>query len=233
MHSLRKKLIVSADDFGIRNVAEVILPLAKQGKIDRVAVLINYVTSQEQVAELLATGVKIDIHLELINLIKSGEKADESTLFRGLNFFVRYVFGKVKTSDVERSWLSQIERFKEVFGRYPDGLNSHEHIHYFSRFFKVALVLSDRYHIPFIRFAQKGILEKKSSLVARTLTSLWRKDSSYYGAHGEGLETSDFFVSYDWIKDFEVFLRNVPEGKTEIVFHPERENEYAVIESHF
>lgn len=233
MPFLREKAIVSVDDFGIRNVAEAILPLAKEGKVDRVSVLINYVTSQSQVEELKATGVKIDLHLELIDLIKSGEDVEGSALFRGVNFFVRYAFGMVNATNVERSWVAQIEKFKEVFGRYPDGLNSHEHVHYFPRFFRVALGLCNRYHIPFIRFARKGILEEKSSAVARILAFLWHKDASYYVATTSLLETPDFFVSYDWISDFESFYQSLPDGKTEIVFHPERDDEYKIIESRF
>ncbi|MDD5084243.1 MAG: ChbG/HpnK family deacetylase [Candidatus Moranbacteria bacterium] len=233
MPFLRKKVIVSVDDFGIRKVADAILPLAKEGKIDRVSVLINYVTDQNQVAELLATGVKIDLHLELIDLIKSGSEAKESAVFRGVNFAFRYVFGLVNATDVERSWTQQIERFKEVFGRYPDGLNSHEHVHYFPRFFKVALMLRNRYHIPFVRFARCGILEETSSVVARILVLLWKKNTAVYAADAESKETSDFFVSYDWIADFDSFIQGMPEGRTEIVFHPERKIEYDVIESRF
>lgn len=229
----REKVIVSVDDFGIRNVAEAILPLAKQGKVDRVSVLINYVTSRSQADELAATGVKIDLHLELIDLIKSGKEDNGMALLRGINFVLRYAFGTVRSDDVERSWAAQIERFRELFGRYPDGLNSHEHVHYFPRFFRVALMLSDRYGISFMRFARKGVLEKKSSVAARILSFLWSRNVSYYVDHTGSRETSDFFVSYDWISDFEAFLKDMPDGKTEIVLHPERKNEYDAVERYF
>lgn len=233
MPFLREKVIVSVDDFGIRNVADAILPLAQQGKLDRVSVLIQYVTSQAQADALKATGVKIDLHLELIDLIKSGATEEGSALFRGLNFMVRYMFRMVNPSNVERAWIEQIERFKEVFGQYPDGLNSHEHVHYFPQFFKVIMALGDRYYIPFIRFSQKGILNYETSMVGRILAFLWSKDVSYYQSHATLHETPDFFVSYDWITDAEKFLQTLPEGKTEIAFHPERKSEYEAIEKYF
>ena len=229
----RENVIVSVDDFGIRDVAESILPLAKQGKVVRVSVLINYEKSAAQAKELAATGVKIDLHLELIDLIKSGKEDNGMALFRGLNFAARYAFGMVSVSDVERAWVQQIELFKKMFGRYPDGLNSHEHVHYFPRFFRIVLMLGDRYGIPFIRFASEGILEKRSSIAARVISLLWWRNTAYYKENSESRETPDFFVSYDWIDDFSAFLRNLPAGKTEIVFHPERKGEYDSIEACF
>ena len=233
MHDFKNNIIVSADDFGIRNVAEPILSLARQGKIDRVSVLINYVTSKEQAEELLATGVKIDLHLELIQLIRSGERVEGSALLRGMNFAIRSAFGLVRVSEVERLWIDQIKAFKKMFGRYPDGLNSHEHLHYFPKFFRIALSLSERYHIPFVRFARKGIIGQKTSMVFRILSFLWKKDSAYYDAQQQLIDTTDFFVSYDWIDDFDNFLKYAPLGVTEIVFHPERQCEYDAIDKYF
>jgi predicted glycoside hydrolase/deacetylase ChbG (UPF0249 family) len=235
LRNRRNDIIVSVDDFGIRSVAEAILPLARQGKIDRVSVLINYVTSKEQVEALLATGVKIDLHMELIQLVGSGEKVEESTVFRGMNFVTRYALGHVRDNDVELAWTQQIMRFRELFGRYPDGLNSHEHLHYFPRFFRIAIALGARYDIPFVRFARKGIMKQNKAIVSRILAFFWPKDRHYYTTQAVNMsrETADFFVSYDWLDDFDNFLTHLPKGNTEIVFHPERPDEYAVIERYF
>ena len=233
MSFLREKVIVSVDDFGIRNVADAILPLAKQGKLDRVSVLIHYITSQEQANDLKATGVKIDLHLELIDIIKSGATEEGNALFRGINFMTRYVFRMVNSNNVERAWIDQIERFKEVFGQYHDGFNSHEHVHFFQRFFKVAMALGDRYHIPFIRFSRTGIMNHETTLVGRILAFLWSRDRDFYQSHASLRETSDFFVSYDWIADADMFLQSLPAGTTEIAFHPERKNEYMAIDKYF
>lgn len=233
MRDLRKNIIVSVDDFGIRSVADTILPLAQQGKIDRVSVLINYVSSKEQALALVATGVKIDLHLELIQLVRSGENVTESTLFRGVNFMIRYILGFVSAREVTQAWMHQIERFKELFGQYPDGLNSHEHLHYFPQFFQVALTLGERYDIPFIRFARQGIVKQRGAIVSQILALLWKRDDVYYSAQKTRRDTADFFVSYDWIDNFDDFLKRLPVGKIEIVFHPERKSEYEAIEKYF
>lgn len=229
---MRSKIIVSADDFGIRSVSQSILPLARTGKIDRVSVLIRYVTSEQDIRDLIATGVKIDLHLELIQLVGSGENPTQGALSRGLNFMMRYALGKVRTDAVEQSWMEQIVLFHKRFGRYPDGLNSHEHLHYFPRFFRVATTLAERYRIPFVRFARLGILRQRGVLVSQILDALWKRDKAYYDKRGGTIrDAADFFVSYDWISDLPAFLKKLPEGSsTEIVFHPERDEEYVALE---
>jgi predicted glycoside hydrolase/deacetylase ChbG (UPF0249 family) len=229
--ALREKLIISADDFGIRDTVSAILPLAQAGKVDRVAVLVNYVRSQEEAEALKATGVKIDLHLEAIRLLRSGERMKEGALGRGVNFAVRYGLGLVTKRRIEKEWTAQMERFKELFGRYPDGLNSHEHVHYFPKFFEAFADLGKRYGISFLRFPRQGVLPGSSSLVSKVIAFLWKRDRKVFPL--EGADVSDFLVSYDWLKDFPAFLETLPEGRTEIVFHPERKEEYEAIEKSF
>lgn len=233
MDFIRENLTVSVDDYGIRSVADSILPLVRQGKIDRVSVLIDYITSPEQVQELKDSGVQLDLHLDLTSLIKSGKKMQENALFRGVNFIIRYIFGFVSSEKAEKVWIGQIERFQVMFGRLPDGLNSHEHVHYFPRFFRVATKLAEQYHIPFIRYGYSGILEKNTSFTSLVLSFLQKCNRLEYKRICNNHKTTGFFVSYDWIKDFDRFLRNAPKDKTEITFHPEREDEYNAIERYF
>jgi hypothetical protein len=40
-------------------------------------------------------------------------------------------------------------------------------------------------------------------------------------------------ISLDWIKDFPKFLASLPTGKTEIVCHPERKEEFELIKKYF
>lgn len=225
---VRQKLIISADDFGIRDVASAILPLAYKKKLDRVSVLVNYIRSSEEVEALKASGVKIDLHLEAIKLIRSGDRVRESALLRGFNFLIRYGLGLVTEARIEAEWVAQIERFKEWFGRYPDGLNSHEHVHYFPRFFKVFVRLGERYDISFLRCGKKGILLPSSTLTARVLALLWKKNQLKIHAL-QNFTSSDFVVSFDWVDNFSRFADMLPGGVTEVVFHPERPEEYGAL----
>lgn len=229
--NIRESFVVAADDYGIRQTAEPILRLVHEGKVDRVAVLIHYV-SAEQAAALLAAGVKIDLHLELIRLLKSGEKKRSSVLMRSINFVFRYLSGQMTKRKVESEWQEQIGRFRELFGRLPDGLNSHEHVHFFPVFFKSFLKLAKEYGIPRIRFGSRGMLTLLHGALVGRILSFFRKRT--YTAYAKTrLMTSDYLVSLDWLVDFKTFSEHLPEGSIELVVHPEREEEYRTILEYF
>lgn len=229
--NIRESFVVAADDYGIRQTAEPILRLVHEGKVDRVAVLIHYVSAAQAVA-LLAAGVKIDLHLELIRLLRSGEKKRSSVLTRGINFVFRYLSGQMTKRKVEREWQEQIERFRELFGRLPDGLNSHEHVHFFPVFFKSFLKLAEEYEISRIRFGSRGMLTSlHGALIGRILSFFWKRTHFLYAK--TNLTTSDYLVSLDWLADFEVFSEHLPEGRIELVVHLEREEEYRTILEYF
>ncbi len=223
----REKYIVTADDYGIRQTAEPILRLVHEGKIDRVAVMIHYV-SRDQAEALLKTGVKIDLHLELIDILKSGDKVYDNTLKRSINFAFRYIFRIVTRKKVEEDWRIQIDRFEKLFGRFPDGLDSHEHLHYFPPFFKVCVKLAEEFDIPFVRFGRKGLLTHlHHSLTGKILSFFWKQTRSSFAKTDR--QTTDYVVSLDWISDVDIFLEKRPGGSIEIVVHPEREEDYRSI----
>lgn len=228
---IRERFIITADDYGIRQTAEPILRLVHEKKVDRVAVLIHYV-SVDQARALLASGVKIDLHLELIGVLKSGDKVRESALFRGINFFMRYSTGLLTTKQVELEWHDQIRRFQELFGRLPDGLNSHEHLHFFPDFSRVFIALAKQYGISYVRFSRRGMLLPQGfTLIGKMLTMLWKRTHHLYD--DAPFETSDYLVSLDWLSDFESFSRELPAGTVELVVHLEREEDYRIILEYF
>jgi predicted glycoside hydrolase/deacetylase ChbG (UPF0249 family) len=156
---LRRKITVAADDYGIRETAGSILELAQKKRLDRVAVFSERVTDDDMRA-LLETGVAIDIHLELIRLLKTGQEDEGSALSRGMNFFFRRIFGVVNQRKVQGEWRRQIILFRDRFGRLPDGLNSHEHVHYFPEFFSVAVDLAQEFGISRVRLGSEGMAER-------------------------------------------------------------------------
>lgn len=229
---IRKKFVITADDYGIRETAKPILELVRAGKIDRVAVMIRYVSPEEAQA-LLATGVKIDLHLELIDILKSGEEMYDSVIKRGINFVFRYGLGIVTAKKAEKEWRTQIDRFRELFGRVPEGLDSHEHLHYFPSFFRVCARLAEEYSIPFIRFGRKGLLPGlHGSLTGRILHFLSRRTQTLF--RETNITTTDYVVSLDWFPDFTDFIAHLPEeGTIELVVHPERTEDYQSVLEHF
>lgn len=229
---IRKRFVIVADDYGIRQTAEPILRLVREGKIDRVAVLIHYV-SAEQAAALLSTGVKIDLHLELMDMIRSGKKVRESALWRIINFSLRLLVGRVTVRKAEEEWRSQIERFRERFGRLPDGINSHEHVHFFPPFAKLFFRLASEYGIGHVRFSTEGLmLDRHVALVGKVLSFL--RDFSLSRLVSSGVVTSRYLVNLDWLPDFPAFVADLgDESDIELVVHPEREEEYRTLLDYF
>ncbi|MCX6766953.1 MAG: ChbG/HpnK family deacetylase [Candidatus Moranbacteria bacterium] len=232
-HKKRKNLIVAADDFGKSELANLsILKLAKLGKLDRVSVMSDGNFAPGEIEELITTGVKLDIHLELDWQKKRRDILKAGALKRGINFFLNYfrADSEHRAKQVLREYEDQIEKFRKIFGCLPNGINSHEYVHYFPPYFRVALELAKKFDIPYVRFAMKGILRKKN-IIGLTLIILRRLDKKIFLE--SGLKSSDYFSSLDWIGNTDYFLKNIPEGKTEIACHPEREEEFELVDKYF
>lgn len=229
---IRKRFLIVADDYGIRQTAEPILRLAREGKIDRVAVLIHYV-SAEQAAALLATGVRIDLHLELMDMIMSGKKVRESALWRIIKFSLRLLVGRITVRKAEDEWRAQIERFRERFGRLPDGLNSHEHVHFFPPFTALFFRLAGEYGIGHVRFSTEGMmLGRHAALVGKVLSFLRNRSKRRFVS--SQVSTSRYLVNLDWLPDFPLFVADLgSESDIELVVHPEREEEYRTLLDYF
>ncbi|HLN18926.1 MAG TPA: ChbG/HpnK family deacetylase [Patescibacteria group bacterium] len=235
MNGKRKNLIISADDFGISKLADVnILRLVEKGKVDRVAVMMSPNLSEAEIERLKKSGVKIDIHLHLIRedsdywlgnrLLKEG--AAKRMIFFVFNYFT----GRAGSEKIALKWAIQIEEFKEVFGRNPDGIGSHEYIHFFPPYFRAVLKLAEKYEIPYVRLGNKKYL--CDNRVANVLNNLRKRNILSFGK--SRVETSRYMISLDWAKDINNCWRLIPrEGMTELVCHPEREEEFDFLDKNF
>lgn len=236
MPKSNSKVIHVADDFGISKLANRnILKLIRAGKIDRVSVLVDHNDAnlnQREVRQLLSSKVKIDLHLDYqVFLFKRKKrKLKEGAVGRVFSFAMGYLLGKGNVKKVQQEWEDQIVKFKKTFGKSPDGINSHQYIHLFPSYFKVTVKLAKKYGIPYIRYGKSGII-KSPSAVYRILYNLRKVTLSDYKANC--CSSSDFLVSLDWIKNPSEFFRTLPEGSTEIVCHPEREEELKLMFKYF
>ena len=143
-NSHRHRVAVSADDFGISPHANAnALYLIMLGKINRVGVMVHGEILDNEIRELAKSGVKIDIHLDILHKFNGDRKKRKSTLMRIIEFIAKLISGRISSQKIENEWRLQIEKFREKFGKNPDGINSHEHVHFFPPFFKIALKLCD------------------------------------------------------------------------------------------
>ena len=228
-------MIISADDFGKSESANKnILRLAETGKLDRISVMIEGDFEEKDIEKIMAAGVKLDIHFELIWQKRRRNLLWDNTLRQGIVFLVNYLWGdwpvpahpRSGVVSVSQEWKGQIEKFRRIFGRTPDGISSHEHVHYFPAYFSIALELADRYKIPFVRFGKKGFVGERNSVYLILKVMRWLNKKKF--SHSK-ISSSDYFASLDWIGNIQDFLRKIPNGNVEIACHPERKEEYNFI----
>jgi chitin disaccharide deacetylase len=229
--SKRYRIKITADDFGMSQRANKnTLYLASLGKISRVGFMVHGKFSDADIDELNQSGVKIDIHLDILHEFDKDRKKREKAVMRLLEFFGKIMTRKISSKKVENEWRKQIKKFKEIFGRYPDGINSHEHVHFFPPFFKIAIKLQKKYSIPYIRFGDSLSLHHNKP-VAIILHFLRMINKRTYKKSGS--VSSDSLISLDWIDDLEDFMENLPEGTVEIACHPEIAEEFVKVKQYF
>lgn len=229
--SHRQRLIVTADDFGISPRANRnILYLISLGKINRVGVMVHGEISAKEVSELVRSGVKIDIHLDILNEFGDNRKKRRGAFLRGVEFFGKIFSRQISTRKVSNDWENQVEKFREIFGKNPDGINSHEHVHFFPPFFKIAMELQNKYNIPFIRFGDSVFL-RHNNIISHILHYLRKYNMQTCLKYG--CVSSGSLVSLNWISDLNDFLNNPPEGTIEIACHPEIAEDFVKIKKYF
>jgi predicted glycoside hydrolase/deacetylase ChbG (UPF0249 family) len=231
MHNFRKKFILTADDFGLNALAnQNILALAQAKKIDRVSIMMDGVFTSTELEELKSSGVFLDIHLATTPGKKGRRRAKESALLRGMFFLLRLFSPSMRSDAIALSWEKQIEQFYTLVGKYPDGINSHQHIHYFPPYFRIAIQLAQKKKIPFLRFGKETLITSNTN-VYRILFWLHKKNRNIFLF--SGLRSTDHLVSLDWVKKLPAFLSQKPCGSIEIVCHPELQQDFERIQKYF
>ncbi len=229
--NLRRKIILAADDFGLSEKAnERIIELAKLGKLDRVSIMVDGIFKEEEIKDILNSKLEIDIHFDLVNKIERDGIFGENPIKRIIHFVFHYFTRRAEVKSIKNDWLRQIEKFQNIFGKSPQGINSHQHIHFFPPYFKVAVKIAKNKNIQYIRFGKKGFLG--NSTIVFLVLSFFRKRNFDF-LNSSKLESSDYLASADWIKNTNRFLSKLPEGKTELVFHPEKKKEFEIIKKYF
>jgi predicted glycoside hydrolase/deacetylase ChbG (UPF0249 family) len=231
MSKSRKKFILSADDFGISPLANKnILVLLKAKKLDRVSLIVDGIFTAKELEKLRTSGVKIDLHLNTDSKKKHKKGIKESAFLRAVAFSLSLASKRMRPAYMEIHWQHQVEKFQELIGRSPDGLNSHQHIHFFPPYFRLITKLAQKKKISYIRFGQEGLVMSNSN-VYRILSLLHKKNSKLF--QNSGLLSSQKLVSLDWIKNIPTFLAQNHPGSIEIVCHPERKKEFELIKKYF
>ncbi len=222
-----KILKLSADDFGYSAQANKnILELAKLGKIHRVAVLIEGFVTKEELIKLQQLGIKLDIHLTF----PEGLRKRHGIVHRLFLFFKNHLLKKDDLIQIQKKWEEQIQKFIKIIGQKPDGLNSHEYIHFYPPYFRFILDLAKKFDIPYVRFGQRKVWGDFNATFF-ILSQLHRWNKKVFQSSNK--TSSDYITSLDWAKNPEKFIKKLPAGEIEIVCHPEKNKEFELIKKYF
>ena len=227
----RQRLIINADDFGISPRANRnILYLISLGKIDRVGMMVHGQFLAVELDTLLKSGVKLDVHLDILHEFHDKRRARSGALGRILEFGWKFLSGQISPRKIKADWRKQILLFQKITGKNPDGLNSHEHVHFFPLFFRIILDLGEEFSIPYVRFGE-NTPKNFPSLVAKILAVLRKIDRKKFKASRS--VSSGSLISLDWLQDIDNFLDNLPTGTVEIACHPELAEDFVSIKKYF
>ena len=144
-----KRIWVVADDYGIaRGVNAAIRDLLAQGAINATSVMVVASGFDErEVAALTAlravSGIAVGLHLTLTApfrpLVADYAPTREGSFLPLGETFVAAALGRMRPDALEAEAAAQIARFVEAFGRPPDYIDGHQHVHLFPRVADAAL----------------------------------------------------------------------------------------------
>jgi predicted glycoside hydrolase/deacetylase ChbG (UPF0249 family) len=229
-----KRIWVVADDYGIaRGVNAAIRDLLAQGAINATSVMVVASGFDErEVAALTAlraaSGIAVGLHLTLTAPFRP-LVADYAPT-RGGSFlplgetFVAAALGRMRPGALQAEAAAQIACFAEAFGRPPDYIDGHQHVHLFPRVADAALAAA-RAGAPRAWIRQCGRRGRSGpgakALVLDLLSARFRKRAAAVGLRtNPGFAGSYAFGTHtDFADLFATFLQGLPDGGV-IMCHP-------------
>ena len=231
-----KKLIVTADDFGLtHSINEGVLMAAREGIVTNINLIPTGTAADDAIAIIKYDKIpEIGVHLaltetrpitstRLISSIIDGGGLFPRTRFK---FLKRFFSGHIDIEHVKIELKSQIDRAANS-GAKITNLSSHEHLHMIPEIFAVLTGLAKEYGIRYIR-----VLRKESYMPAVSLKKIFRSAVVAYFEPSmdkllkrSSLNTTDNFMGFldsGAIRE-DVLLRmlgGIKEGVTELVSHP-------------
>ncbi len=208
---MSSRLIVNADDCNLtRGVTRGILRAHDQGIVSSTTVLINLPLESDTVRALTSRRrLGVGLHLNVTLGTPVNQAARVRSLIHSSGFFRRPAdYGKRKpsVSEVIREYDAQILLFQRRFGRNPDHLDTHHHLHDDQLFFEALAACARKRKIP---------VRRSKIFQLGTQNSLTR-----------GLKTTDYLFgnlearTYWQRESFLGIVENLPPGTNEMGCHP-------------
>ncbi len=207
---MKRLLIVNADDCNLTpGVNQAILDCHDNGILTSTTFMANLPVEPALVRELKRRSkLGVGIHLN----VTFGYPVSRSLAVRSLlgdeGQFKKYAAQKAdlpKFDELFREYQNQVHHFHKIFGALPTHLDTHHQMHDHPHFLKVLIEVAKRFKLPLRR--------------------------SCLGMKNLGVSSTDFFFGnlttqgYWRAEPLEAILRSIPEGVSEIMCHPGRNDE--------
>lgn len=227
-----RKLIVSADDFGLtEGINSGIIKSAGEGIVTSASLMANVPAFEHAVALARSTpDLAIGVHLNLLkgrplqpaSKVRSLVNAD-GVFYTLPQFIPRLLFGRIDFAEVERELRSQIEWISAT-GLKVTHLDSHRHFHIYPSLLKLIVRLAREYQINRVR-CPLGISVFPRSFKELLLNGFAQRarrmlDESSIGHNGGFLDLLKIETSSNSVRAFAGFCENLPPGVTELDCHP-------------
>lgn len=223
-----KKIILCADDFGLSSqVSKGILKLVGMGRLSAVSCMVNTLNFPLFAKELVSVADKTLVGLHF-NLTEGLFLANKNKAGFGLaELLIRTHLGLVSSSLIKAELSAQLAQFTQVFGRRPDFIDGHQHVHQFPVIREQLLRLHRSSFNPsevFVRSTYPNISPpypvKNAILSCTGGRSLKKKLIQANIAHNTCFAgVYDFSADVDYSSLFRGWLKKVEEG-TLIMCHP-------------
>jgi predicted glycoside hydrolase/deacetylase ChbG (UPF0249 family) len=163
-----KKIILCADDYAqSQEISLAILELVEKGILSAVSCMTQSHLWPEHAAWLKAHNIDVGLHFNLTHDFGQGAQS-LGQLIKGS------LFGHLDLKKIEMTLNKQLDAFESFFGKAPDFVDGHQHVHMFPGIRHVVLnTLNQRYDKrPYIRVASVPLFGHDAFLKALTLRSL-------------------------------------------------------------
>jgi predicted glycoside hydrolase/deacetylase ChbG (UPF0249 family) len=154
-----KYVITNADDFGYRSdISQAIIDAHLHGCLTSTSVLINFLTSEDLTIALANPTLGYGLHLNITSGIAISDNwkskyGEFSRPYRNQpQQFDQEVWipfmAKFETPDIYLEFKSQVEKFIQMFGKYPDHVDTHHYISAFTKVFPALMQIAKDYNLP-------------------------------------------------------------------------------------
>ncbi len=134
---MQKSIVLCADDYGLHEgINNGILSLVQQNRLSAVSCIMNFDKKKAAFARLRLYEDIIDIGLHF-NLTEGMALTGDSFLtdttgkFNEINQLLpQSVARRIKQKEAEKELHAQLDEFEAAFGRLPDFIDGHQHVHY-------------------------------------------------------------------------------------------------------